>query len=412
MKLIPFQDLNQIGISLFTKDLPGTGGHISESIESFKVNEIPLYEPSGEGEHFYYRLKKQNRNTMSCVKEIARSLNINSMDVGYAGLKDKFAITEQQISIRYPKGEPQIPTINNVELEFLGKHLNKIKTGHLAGNQFEILIETAQENFQEILDNKIKYIEANGILNYLGDQRFGNRMNNHLAGIAALKQNFEEACRYILGDPERELNVQIKGAREHYEAGELQLCSDQYPPYMKNEKNLLKELLKGEGRHKRAFLKGDKRLREMFFNAAQAYIFNHYLTKRFSDGVRMIKGDVALLTGNMAPFLVENADVENERLKQGEITIGGPLLGPKMFPTQLDAKEFEDKLFDELDLTTEDFKSPSDRLRFQGARRPCLIKVKDLNYEVESSTSYRLKFTLPPGCFATIFLNEIINPAI
>ncbi|PCJ60234.1 MAG: tRNA pseudouridine(13) synthase TruD [Planctomycetota bacterium] len=410
MKIIPSQHLDRLGISLYSNDLPGTDGHISDSIESFKVTENPLYEPSGEGEHFYYCLKKQNRNTMSCVKEIAKTLNIPAMDIGYAGLKDKFAITEQQISIRFPKGEPQLPKFINMELNFLGKHINKIKTGHLAGNQFEIKIDNAQEGFQNNLDKKIEFIESKGLLNYLGDQRFGNRMNNHLVGIAALRQNFEESCRLILGDPERELNIQIKHAREHYEAGELQVCSDQYPPYMKNEKKLLKELLKGEGRHKRAFLKGEKKLRELFFNAAQAYIFNHYLSKRFKKEILIVKGDVALLTGNLAPFLVEDPEVENKRLKEGEITIGGPLLGPKMFPTQYQAKEFEDNLFSELGLQFEDFKSPSDKQKFQGARRPILINVKGLSYKSESDTSYTLKFTLPPGCYATILLNEILNP--
>src|SRR3954469_5087399 len=89
-----------------TKDFPGIGGAIKQRPEDFFVQEVPLYEPSGEGEHVYAEIQKVGLTTFDAINRIARFLDIASRDIGYAGLKDARAITRQVLSI--PGTTPEI----------------------------------------------------------------------------------------------------------------------------------------------------------------------------------------------------------------------------------------------------------------------------------------------------------------
>src|SRR6516164_8361263 len=82
-----------------TRDVPGIGGSIKERPEDFFVQEIPLYEPSGEGEHVYCEIEKIGLTTFGAIDQVAHALNVSPRDVGYAGLKDAAAISRQLFSI-------------------------------------------------------------------------------------------------------------------------------------------------------------------------------------------------------------------------------------------------------------------------------------------------------------------------
>src|SRR5688572_26463641 len=82
-----------------TCDFPGVGGVIKQRPEDFFVQEVPAYEPAGEGEHVYAEIQKVNLTTLDAIKQIARALKVSSRDIGYAGLKDAKALTRQVISI-------------------------------------------------------------------------------------------------------------------------------------------------------------------------------------------------------------------------------------------------------------------------------------------------------------------------
>jgi len=87
-------------VPLLTPDLPGTSGVLRVSEEDFSVEELPLYEPSGAGEHLYLTVEKRGRTTPDVAEEIARRLGARERDVGTAGLKDRRALTVQRISVR------------------------------------------------------------------------------------------------------------------------------------------------------------------------------------------------------------------------------------------------------------------------------------------------------------------------
>jgi len=387
----------------------GISGNLGFEPEDFIVQEVPLYEPMGSGEHCYYTLEKRNRTTMACISELAKYLNISEVDIGYAGLKDKHAVTSQMVSIRMTsKDAPEIKT-GGFTMKFLGRHQNKIKIGHLKGNRFILNLENLEKNYQEKLEKKLAAFRQVGFPNYFGFQRFGSRLNNHLAGISVLKKDFKEACRLIIGDPTNEANKQAFQAREYFEKGDLQKSFDTFPLYFFNERKMIKELQKGENKEKRAYLKCDRKTREILFNASQSYLFNLVASERINRGLQIFKGDVALLASNLAPFIVEDPVVENIRLASGEIHIGGPLFGFKMIPARDEPLAIEDQVLADAGVTREDFASAKDEIKFQGSRRPIMVKIPDISYEEISEDKAKLSFFLSSGSYATVVLQEIFR---
>src|SRR5262252_8999616 len=88
-----------MSLPYFTRDFPGVGGVIKRQAEDFFVQEVPLYEPSGQGEHIYCEIQKIGIPTFEAINRIAAALNVSTRDIGYAGLKDAKAISRQVLSI-------------------------------------------------------------------------------------------------------------------------------------------------------------------------------------------------------------------------------------------------------------------------------------------------------------------------
>src|SRR6476660_9878128 len=83
----------------YLTDFAGIGGVIKQRPEDFFVQEIPLYEPSGEGEHVYAEIQKVGISTFEAIDRIARALDVSPRGIGYAGMKDAQAVTRQSLSI-------------------------------------------------------------------------------------------------------------------------------------------------------------------------------------------------------------------------------------------------------------------------------------------------------------------------
>ncbi|MFO1096230.1 MAG: tRNA pseudouridine(13) synthase TruD, partial [Planctomycetaceae bacterium] len=124
-----------------TADLPGIGGLLKQSPDDFVVEEIPAYVPSGEGEHLFLWVEKRDLSAEQLHARISRVLQISRNDVGIAGLKDRRAVTRQFVSVP-AKSAARIADIDCPELRVLSAtpHRNKLRTGHLRGNRFEILV--------------------------------------------------------------------------------------------------------------------------------------------------------------------------------------------------------------------------------------------------------------------------------
>ena len=122
-----------------TPEFPGVGGVIKQRSEDFFVQEIPLYEPSGSGEHVYCEIQKVGLTTFEAMHRLGKALDISTRDIGYAGMKDAHAITRQIFSIAGTTPEAvmslQIPGIT---IQWAARHGNKLRLGHLQGNRFAI----------------------------------------------------------------------------------------------------------------------------------------------------------------------------------------------------------------------------------------------------------------------------------
>src|SRR3712207_5138236 len=124
-----------------TAEQPGIGGRLKVKPEDFIVEEIPLYLPSGEGQHLYAEIEKTGLSTYAAIKTIAQALNISPNAIGYAGLKDARAITRQTLSIEgaTPEAINQLH-LSNIKILKVNRHGNKLRVGHLAGNRFVIRV--------------------------------------------------------------------------------------------------------------------------------------------------------------------------------------------------------------------------------------------------------------------------------
>src|SRR5476651_2011038 len=155
LAMIPFDDIIQP--PLLTADLPGIGGKIKTLPEDFEVEEIPAYEPSGQGDFLYLWIEKRDMGAEYFTRQIARRLDLPVGEVGTAGLKDRHAVTRQMVSVPV-RAESQLAKLDGdgVKVLSVSRHGNKLKAGHLHGNRFRILIRdvdpAADERIPPILD--------------------------------------------------------------------------------------------------------------------------------------------------------------------------------------------------------------------------------------------------------------------
>ncbi len=116
---------------------PGTGGRYKVSNDDFRVSELPFECPKGRGVR-WYRVRRSGRDTPEVARALARAAGCESEDVGYAGLKDRDAITEQRFTIAGPRGIRTMPP--GLELVAQGETRNPLRPGDLDGNRFSMLV--------------------------------------------------------------------------------------------------------------------------------------------------------------------------------------------------------------------------------------------------------------------------------
>ncbi|MCP4546147.1 MAG: tRNA pseudouridine(13) synthase TruD [bacterium] len=166
---------------------PGVQLAYPHDTDSFYVEEIPLYTPSGEGEHLYLWIEKRDIDTPTLVRRLASHLGISDRDIGWAGRKDRRAVARQWLSLpnAAANGERDFGDENFTVLA-RGRHGNKLRLGHLRGNRFRLLLKG--EASPEQLAPSMASLAAEGMPNYFGFQRFGKNQDNHLAGRFLLER--------------------------------------------------------------------------------------------------------------------------------------------------------------------------------------------------------------------------------
>lgn len=392
-----------------TDNLPGTGGTIKERVEDFLVEELPLYPPSGKGEHTFFEITKTDISTFQAVRVIARALGVPPNRMGYAGLKDARAITRQVLSVHgIPPEVVAALALADIDVMWAERHNSKLKIGHLRGNRFTIRIRGVERSAlvpcQAILD----VLAQRGVPNRYGSQRFGQRGNSAQLGKAVVRRDAEGFVRDFLGNPHRGESETVQAARSHFEAEQWQEALRLLPYNMEDERRTLQTLLRTRGDYHRAYSGVPKRLKVFLLSAYQSRLFNQVLDARLQTIDRVYFGDLAMKHPGRSVFRVEDRDIEQPRVASFEISPTGPIFGYKMIQPIGQQGKLEAELLAAEGLTLEDFRV-GNGIKVKGQRRALRFQVHDPELLYDSGLV--LRFWLLPGSYATVVLDEITKPA-
>jgi tRNA pseudouridine13 synthase len=321
-------------------------GKIRQQPNDFEVDEIPAYEPSGSGEHLFVRFEKTALNTPQAVAQLARALDCDPAQAGWAGLKDRHAVTTQWASIQGADPERaralQLPGIRVLDAQ---RHPHKIRTGHLRANRFRIrvvcdpaVLPTAAQVITELAER--------GAPNYYGEQRFG----------------IDD------GNLERALHWLRDGGR---------------PPR-------------------------ERFARKLLVSTWQSSLFNRWLAARVhAFGLaHALAGDLMRKEDSGGLFVGASTEETQPRMDSWEISPTGPMFGTKMRWPEGDAAERERTLWAEHGLP----EATLARLGglAEGTRR--VARIRPVETEVDADADgLRLSFVLPKGAYATVILRELLK---
>ncbi len=412
-------------IPYLTAGMPGTGGRIKTRVEDFIVQEIPLYAPSGQGNHVYFTIEKRGISTLSAVNVIARALGRRAMEIGYAGLKDTQALARQTFSVEHEShtrvAELKLPQISIVQVT---RHQNKLKVGHLAGNKFIIKLRNDQwavaggsvADAGRIAAGVLEKLSVTGVPNFFGPQRFGMRGDNHLLGLSLIRGRSEEFLNRWLGDPDPDVDHGgVLEARRLFANGQLEQAFTHWPGHLREERRVLSMLARNPKKFDQALRLVDIRLKRLLISALQAHLFNETLAGRLADMAVIYPGDLAWKHDVGAVFRVgnsaEDAAKEQPRCDAHEISPSGPMFGYRMTEPDGRSAELENAVLAAAGITPQDFHGPRAE-KSKGSRRAMRFFPSEL--ALHSGTDdlgpfLELTFTLPAGCFATVLLGEVMK---
>jgi tRNA pseudouridine13 synthase len=403
-------EINFMPLPYLTRDLSGIGGSIKQRAEDFFVQEIPLYEPSGEGEHVYCEIQKIHVTTFAAISRIAKALGVSSHAIGYAGMKDASAITRQVLSIAGTSEEAVAGLrLENITVQWAARHGNKLRLGHLKGNRFAIKVRDVEPTDVLKLRPTLEVLKRRGMPNYFGEQRFGRRGDNDRLGALLVRGDDAGLLAQLLGRPDPTVDEpRIADARAAFDAEDFERALNAWPGGM--ERAVLARFMKSK--NATAAVKSiDEKIRKLWVSSLQSRLFNDVLAQRIDGIDRLIDGDLAYKHENGACFRVESAATEQPRCDAFEISPTGPLLGFKMTMAEGDALRIEQDVFDRAGLSAQDFRSPH-LGKVRGARRPLRVKPEDVELAAgvdEHGPHITVAFTLPAGSFATVLMRELMK---
>ncbi len=299
-----------------TADLPGIGGRIKERLEDFRVDELPLYEPCGQGSHVYFRITKAGVPTPVVVERIARYMGVRPAEIGLAGLKDAQAVATQMLSLEH--ADPaKLAAYHDaqVQVTWTGRHGNKLRPGHLSGNRFVILIRGVGEEQLAPAAAVLEVLKRRGVPNFFGPQRFGARGETAELGAALVRGDLENFLALYLGRSAPADPPDCQAARDAFDAGFLARAMQLWPRHYSNERRAL-AAYKRTGKPGPALASIDKRMRRLYVSAFQSRIFNKVLAQRLNDIDKIWEGDLAEKADNGAIFAVTDAAAEQARAER------------------------------------------------------------------------------------------------
>jgi len=313
--------------------------------EDFVVDELPLYAASGAGEHTFVRVEKRGLDTEDAARWLANEAGVPLRDVGYAGRKDRVAVTRQWLSVPGLDPEKALALSRpGVRVLEACPHEHKLRTGHLRGNRFEIRVRDVDPVHRERVDAAAERIRLVGMPNRFGGQRFGRDGSNAERGAA---------------------------------------------------------LLRGEWRSR------DRRGARFLVSALQAAVFNEALRRRPLALDRVEQGDVARVEATGGLFVVEDVEREGRRAAAFEISSTGPIFGTRVLAPSGAVAEREAAALAAFSVPAPAELRPPRGIRLRGARRP--LRVRPELAVSHCGAVLEIRCFLPAGSYATVLIEELVG---
>jgi len=397
---------------------PGVGGAIKVRVEDFLVDEIPAYEPAGEGEHIFLGIEKHGVSHAELMATIARAVGVPRHRIGFAGMKDKQAITRQTVSLHLHKDPPSLELGHDrIKVLWSMRHRNRLRRGHLRGNRFSLRIRNVEPTKAPAVMKMVRELERVGVPNFYGPQRFGYRGNTHLLGYLLVKREWEALLAELLGATGSPFPEHQREQRELFDQGKFREAQAHWSVADRAELNVLQKL--GQGMSPRDAVKRlDRGIRSFWVSALQSAVFNRVLDQRMQVGTlaTLVEGDLAWKHDKGSVFRVAQDELAGDelesRLKAKEISPSGPMWGKGMTRADGAVDEAEVEALAAFDVTLDELAACGSA--DDGARRPLRVPIAlpEMDAGVDDHGGYiRLAFSLPQGAYATVVTREIMKNA-
>ncbi len=312
------------------------------------MDEVPAYLPSGAGPHLYVRIEKRGRTTRDALRALARVLGVPERDAGYAGMKDRDAVTTQWLSFPVAK-DPDRAALEAEGLRVLevSRHANKLRPGHVRANVFAIAVRGGDLARARAC---AEALAARGLPNFFGPQRFGAEGRNSAVGRAL-----------VLGEDGPEAR---RAARDRF-------------------------------------------LRRLSLSAYQADLFNRWLAARMADGLfaAALAGDVLKKLDTGGLFVCADPAADAGRVARFEVSPAGPMFGHKLYAAAGEALAREEALLSAEGVRLADFARGGGEA--EGTRRAARLRVAPALEPLDGG--YRARFELPKGSYATVVMRELMK---
>lgn len=444
-----------IGIEVYATSTLGIGGMIRQFPEDFMVEEVLANGSRAEihpstimpqvretppppfmQQYLLCVLVKRNWDNFQAVRAVAQQLGISPQKIHIAGIKDANALTAQHITIEgvTPESIKKVK-INDIEICPIRFFHTKLSSYYLLGNIFRIVVRAISHSKANIEHRISKVVEELGALggapNFFGHQRFGTRRPiTHLVGKALIKGNFRKAAMLFLAKPSPNEHPKSRKAREElWQTQDFKKALKEFPKNLHYERLMLKHLAKKPNDFVGAFRRLPAKLRILFPQGYQAYLFNRILSKRIARGLQLnivefgdyVVGVEASGLPKITQYKVasqETISEINKALKLGKMFLALPLAGFRQKLSQGVQGENEKNVLEEEGVSLDNFKIKGmPELSLKGGLRTALAPLKGFSTNKilkDEANPHKKKvamsFMLYRGSYATVLLREIMKP--
>lgn len=375
--------------------------------EDFVVEELPLLEPKEEGKYWFLELKKRNVSTLEALRVISRFKRVPLKEIGFSGLKDKFAVTTQYLTVpasyeppvssfkfchRWVEGEVDLSREMGFTVKVLGKVDRPLTLGFLKGNRFTITVRNFEKNLRERFYRNYEVVKRFGFPNYFGEQRFGS-----------VKSRDDFVLRYLLkGDFDRALRSYFFGKSTVDFWGDWRRLYKTLSPALEEyEKDLIRGLMRGLSPEK-AFRILPKNVRLMFNFAFQSFLWNEVLREYIQEKYPFVV--VPFINNWKLSYYLEVGDFDYFKELQipytgKEVKVEDPVL-QKVFKRVYNRYGVKEDWFN---------REVGGMVVMTDGLRKAAVFPEGFKVLSKTKRSMVLTFTLPPGSYATVLLRFLLK---